>query len=190
LDLRLLDRCPELSAAVGAAVRRRHRSEQRAAAPRSYLGRRRGPDAGDEWPGHRAGLSDRDRRGPLRDTRGPERPADHGLGPRVRARGVPVVDITLSSCHLTPPGDPSCDTLVVLGSDTRHGHTIFAKNSDRPPTECQPLFVAPRTRHAPGSTVRCQYLEIPQVPETLAVLRSRPSWPCGAGHAVNGHRGG
>ena len=42
----------------------------------------------------------------------------------------------------------SCDTLVVLGADARNGHTIFAKNSDRPPTECQPLHVAPRrSRH-------------------------------------------
>src|SRR5262245_16278980 len=37
--------------------------------------------------------------------------------------------------------DTSCDTLVVLGSETRSGRTLFAKNSDRPTTECQPLEV-------------------------------------------------
>jgi secernin len=74
---------------------------------------------------------------------------------------------------------------VVLGTDTRHGHTVFAKNSDRPPTECQPLVVLPRTRHAPGSTVQCQYLEIPQVPETLTVLGSHPWWLWGFEHGVN-----
>ena len=79
----------------------------------------------------------------------------------------------------------SCDTLVVLGADARNGHTIFAKNSDRPPTECQPLHVAPRISHAPGSTVRCQYLEVPQVEETLAVLGSRPWWLWGFEHGVN-----
>ncbi|MGH7268502.1 MAG: C69 family dipeptidase, partial [Candidatus Rokuibacteriota bacterium] len=79
----------------------------------------------------------------------------------------------------------SCDTLVVLGSDAAGGRTIFAKNSDRPPTECQPLFQAPRARHAPGGTVRCQYLEIPQAPETLAVLGSRPWWLWGFEHGVN-----
>ena len=79
----------------------------------------------------------------------------------------------------------SCDTLVVLGPQTRDGHTLFAKNSDRPPTECQPLFQVPRGRHAPGAPVRCQYLAIPQVEETLAVLGSRPWWLWGFEHGVN-----
>jgi secernin len=79
----------------------------------------------------------------------------------------------------------SCDTLVVMSPSTRDGHTLFAKNSDRPPTECQPLFQAPRMRHPAGSTVRCQYLEIPQVDETLALLGSRPWWLWGFEHGVN-----
>jgi dipeptidase len=79
----------------------------------------------------------------------------------------------------------SCDTLVVLGADAAGGRTIFAKNSDRPPTECQPLFHTPRLRHAPGATVRCQYLEVPQAGETLAVLGSRPWWLWGFEHGVN-----
>ena len=79
----------------------------------------------------------------------------------------------------------SCDTLVVMTSPTRDGHTLFAKNSDRPPTECQPLFQAPRVRHPAGATVRCQYLEIPQVDETLALLGSRPWWLWGFEHGVN-----
>ncbi len=70
--------------------------------------------------------------------------------------------------------DTSCDTLVALGPDTRDHHTLFAKNSDRPPTECQLLFQSPRTRHSAGATVPCQYLTIPQVPETLALLGSQP----------------
>jgi secernin len=70
----------------------------------------------------------------------------------------------------------SCDTLVVLGPHTRAGHTLFAKNGDRPPTECQPLTRLPAATHPSGGTLRCQYLEISQVPETLAVLGSRPWW--------------
>ena len=43
--------------------------------------------------------------------------------------------------------DTSCDTLVILGPHTRDGYTLFAKNSDRPPDECQPLFRVPRVTH-------------------------------------------
>jgi secernin len=82
-------------------------------------------------------------------------------------------------------GATSCDTLVVLGAETRDGRTLFAKNSDRPPAECQPLFQAPRQRHPPDTTVRCQYLEIPQAEETLAVFGSRPWWLWGFEHGVN-----
>ena len=78
----------------------------------------------------------------------------------------------------------SCDVVVaVAGAAAKH--TIFGKNSDRPPLECQPLFWAPRRAHAPGSTVRCQYLEIPQARETLAVLGGRPWWLWGFEHGVN-----
>lgn len=84
--------------------------------------------------------------------------------------------------------ETSCDTLVVLGSQTRDGHTLFAKNSDRPPDECQPLFRAPRLAHLAKSLLRCQYLTIPQVGETHAVLGSRPWWLWGFEHGVNEHR--
>jgi dipeptidase len=79
----------------------------------------------------------------------------------------------------------SCDTLVALGSDTRSGYTLFAKNSDRPAMECQPLESVPPRRHAAGSTVRCTYLEIPEAPETVGVLGSRPWWIWGFEHGVN-----
>src|SRR5262249_57872199 len=68
------------------------------------------------------------------------------------------------------------------------GHTVFAKNSDRPTTECQPLYRGTATTHPPGSTVRCQYLEIPQAPATLAVLGSRPWWLWGFEHGANERR--
>ena len=79
----------------------------------------------------------------------------------------------------------SCDTLVALAPDTRGGRTLFAKNSDRPSTECQPLQAVPARRNPPGSTVRCTYVEIPEAPETLAVLGSRPWWIWGFEHGVN-----
>ena len=81
-----------------------------------------------------------------------------------------------------------CDTLVALPPATQDGATLFAKNSDRPPRECQRIVQLPRARHAPGTAVRCQYLEIPQVAETAAILGSQPYWLWGLEHGVNEHR--
>jgi len=80
-----------------------------------------------------------------------------------------------------------CDTLVALGPATRDGVTVFAKNSDRPPRECQRVVQLSR-RHAAGSSVRCQYVDIPEVAETAAVLGCGPSWLWGLEHGVNEHR--
>ena len=80
---------------------------------------------------------------------------------------------------------PSCDTIVVLAPHTRAGATILAKNSDRSPYECQPLFQSPRRIHPAGATVHCQYLEIPQVAETASLIGSRPFWLWGLEHGLN-----
>ncbi len=78
-----------------------------------------------------------------------------------------------------------CDTAVALGGATADGHTIFAKNSDRHPNECQPLFWAPRRQHAPGASVRCQYLELPQAETTWEVVGCRPWWLWGFETGLN-----
>ena len=78
-----------------------------------------------------------------------------------------------------------CDTLVALPLATADGSTLFAKNSDRLAMECQPLVQAPPRRHRPGSWVRCQYVSIPQVPETHGFIGSQPIWLWGLEHGVN-----
>lgn len=80
-----------------------------------------------------------------------------------------------------------CDTLVALGNSTKDGSVIFAKNSDRDPNEAHELVSVPRTKHAEGSMVRCTYVEIPQVPETYAVLLAKPFWIWGAEMGANEH---
>ena len=79
----------------------------------------------------------------------------------------------------------SCDTMVALGCATQSGRVIFAKNSDRPVTEAQPLTVFEAADHAPGESVRCTYIEIPQAPHTYRVLGSKPYWIWGFEHGMN-----
>ncbi len=81
-----------------------------------------------------------------------------------------------------------CDTFVALGPVTKDGLSLFAKNSDRPPLECQRIVQLPRRTNGPGARVRCQYLEIPDAPETAAIVGSQPYWLWGLEHGVNQHR--
>lgn len=79
----------------------------------------------------------------------------------------------------------ACDSLVALPPATGSGVCLFAKNSDRPAFEPQPLCDVPAGRHPTGAVLRCTYIEIPQVPQTLRVIGSRPFWCWGFEHGVN-----
>ncbi|RLC74896.1 MAG: peptidase U34 [Chloroflexi bacterium] len=78
-----------------------------------------------------------------------------------------------------------CDTLVAVGEATADGTVILAKNSDRQPNEAQALLHVPRARHEAGATVKCTYIEIPQVEETYEVLLSKPFWIWGCEMGAN-----
>ncbi len=88
---------------------------------------------------------------------------------------------------LVPPFRWSCDSLVALPRASAAGITLFAKNSDRPALECQPLCDVPAADHSHGAELRCTYITIPQVSHTYRVIGSRPYWCWGFEHGVNEH---
>ncbi len=74
-----------------------------------------------------------------------------------------------------------CDTVVLVEA----GRVLFAKNSDRDVNEAQVLEWHPAARHAPGSSLRATWIELPQVDQTLPILISRPFWMWGAEMGTN-----
>ncbi|TFG14606.1 secernin-3 [Candidatus Thorarchaeota archaeon] len=80
-----------------------------------------------------------------------------------------------------------CDTIVALGNSTKLNHTIFAKNSDRPPNEAQVVKYIPRQEFESGTDLHCTYIEIPQVQEVNALFLSKPFWIWGAEMGANEH---
>ncbi len=77
-----------------------------------------------------------------------------------------------------------CDTLVAVGSATVDKTTVFGKNSDRPYREVQNLIYIPHQDHSEDE-VKCTYIQIPQVPETYAVLLCQPYWMYGGEMGAN-----
>lgn len=82
----------------------------------------------------------------------------------------------------------SCDTMVALPSATKGNQTIFAKNSDRPAIECQPLVQRARETHPAGASTKCQFVELPEVTTTYRHIGSRPYWCWGYEHGFNEHQ--
>ncbi len=73
-----------------------------------------------------------------------------------------------------------CDTLCAFGPTA----ALFAKNSDRPPSEPQLIEALPARKA--GGTLRTQYLAIPDE-GAAAVLGSRPDWLWGLEYGLNEH---
>jgi secernin len=79
-----------------------------------------------------------------------------------------------------------CDTFVALSDATADGSVILAKNSDREPNEAHEIVLFDAADHA-AATVRCTYIDIPQVRRTHAVLLAKPYWIWGAEMGANEH---
>lgn len=79
----------------------------------------------------------------------------------------------------------ACDTWVALGKATARGITLFAKNSDRPLFDSQPLMLHARTHWPEGALIDLGRIRIPQVRETYATLGSSPYWCWGYEEGIN-----
>jgi len=80
-----------------------------------------------------------------------------------------------------------CDTLIATKLATSNGVAVFGKNSDRSPNEGQHIVYFPSATYPSGSSLKCTYIEIPQVEKTHAILLSKPFWMWGAEMGVNEH---
>ena len=80
-----------------------------------------------------------------------------------------------------------CDTWVALPDATRTRQVIFAKNSDRPIFDCQPLVFRPRQSWPAGSRLATEYVDLAQATLTFAHLGSGPSWCWGDEEGLNEH---
>lgn len=77
-----------------------------------------------------------------------------------------------------------CDCLVALAANTAANRTLFAKNSDRPPTEPQIMRWNPSRRDS--GTTRTTYIEVEAFAgDTVACALSMPDWCWGGEHGVN-----
>jgi secernin len=96
-------------------------------------------------------------------------------------------DPALSSAPdvLAPSRPWSCDTFTVSSSHSRYGAALLAKNSDRPERETQVLRHLPGRRS--GRRLQLAYVEIDDVPQTIAHIGSSPYWCWGHEIGVNVH---
>ncbi|XP_033761907.1 secernin-3-like [Pecten maximus] len=77
------------------------------------------------------------------------------------------------------------DIFVAFPSVTKNNTVIFGKNSNRPPSEVQEVVYCSGAQHAPGSKVKCTFVEVDQVDETYNVILSKPTWCWGAEMGAN-----
>jgi len=78
-----------------------------------------------------------------------------------------------------------CDTIVATPDVTAEHHVLFGKNSDRQRNEAQTVEFFPRAQFLAGTSLHCQYIAVPQVRRTRAVLLCRPFWIWGAEMGAN-----
>ncbi|HEX7944301.1 MAG TPA: hypothetical protein VF495_06525, partial [Phenylobacterium sp.] len=78
-----------------------------------------------------------------------------------------------------------CDTILAGPAATADGAMLFGKNSDRQRNEAHVVERREGGEHAPGETVACTYIQVPQARRTHAALFCRPFWTWGPEMGAN-----
>jgi dipeptidase len=78
--------------------------------------------------------------------------------------------------------------MVALGGSTAGGNTLFAKNSDRPQEEAQPLVQVSAADHVGSEFSGTQFVGVPQLGHTYRHVGSKPYWCAGYEHGFNEHQ--
>lgn len=79
----------------------------------------------------------------------------------------------------------SCDSMIAAAPASATGNIIYAKNSDRPLNEAQPLVYFPPADHEPGEIVQTSFIKVPQVAHTYGVIGSKLDTFFGCEHGIN-----
>jgi len=77
--------------------------------------------------------------------------------------------------------------MVALGGSTKSGNTVFAKNSDRPHDEPQPLIQIEAADYS-SEFSGTQFVDVPQAAHTYRHVGSKPYWCAGYEHGYNEHQ--
>ena len=96
---------------------------------------------------------------------------------------LPPALLALHVPHLPRPYE-GCTTILAAGNATLDGSILLGKNRDLREFDAQWLYHSPRQSHPPNSTVRLQYIEIPQVDVTWAWIGFKTNierWGIGMG---------
>jgi secernin len=80
-----------------------------------------------------------------------------------------------------------CDTFAYRGMVANRKVAWFGKNSDREPNEAHEVVFIKGKNQPAGLTLKCTYIEIPQVSTTYDVILCKPEWMWGAEMGINQH---
>ena len=79
----------------------------------------------------------------------------------------------------------ACDMVLALSSATGSGQTLLGGNVHRPPGEAQSVRLCPGRTFAQGESLATQFLQLPQVRQSYAVLAIQPAGSLGFALGIN-----